>query len=1181
MRRRFFAAAAVAALLAIQALYAQEFRATITGRVVDTSDAGIPAATISVRNIGTNETRAVTADAHGNYTAPFLPPGQYTMTVEAPGFARVTRSGLVLNVGQSATVNVTLEVGAITQEVTITAATPLLEASKADRGGVIDQQRVTELPLIFRNPFMLSQMVAGVVYVGTPIWQRPFDNGAIAEWGISGGRKRGTEFLLDGSPNNAQAGGNNIAYVPPVDSVQEFKLQTNIYDAQYGKTDGGIVNVSLKSGTNELHGTIYEFARRTSWDANTFQNNARGLRRTDHILDHYGFQVQGPVYLPRLFDGRNKLFFMTNYERYREQAPYPVTESVPAPEFLNGDFSGLVDAQGRQIVIYDPATGRASGTSWVRDAFPGNRIPAGRINAVAKKVLSYYPAPNSITPGVGYTVSNYYAPDNWNRDDFYNLVFKFDSNLGDRHRVFFRWATNQRTENTQESGAIMQGPGQTGEKPSYRINDHLTADWVATLRPNLIFNLRASFNRYIHTTGNEANVGFDMNSFGLPAALVKQLSRADVFGYWSFDGYSTMGRHPSGNWTNTWAVHPTGTWIAGAHSLKFGLDTRFTQYAERNWDHPLYFSTNRVFTQRQFNQSDALSGNSIASFLLGYPSSGRADFNAFPIYMYRYQAPYIQDDWKITRRLTLNLGFRWDLNFPPNERFNRLNRYFDASAVSPVDGLVDRKTYPGVPQLRGGLLFAGAGGQPRGAADLYKRALQPRAGLAYQVSQRIVFRGGWGRFFVNPTNNYLQRSGFSASTPYVASGDDNRTPLNSLTNPFPNGIIMPAGSSLGLNTFLGRSLSFVNPAFRLPHVNQFSAGFQIELPGSQMVEVSYVGNRSSDLEDSRSFNDVSLAFRQTCNFYEGGAPAYCNAQLPNPFQNLEPFNGTGHYSRTTLSRVDLARPYPQFTGVTEVMRNDAAVWYNSMQVTHQVRFRGVNLLGTYTLAKQIEQVGWLDVQRGVHQRSPYEADTPHRFTVASVWQLPFGRGRKLLNTTHPVWSRLASGWETSQFVQWTAGRPWVLPGGVRYLRDARVGDIDWSAAQVRGIRPCVARQNEDGSITPQAFSTAYGCGTDVSTYNFIIQPQYAPAAAPTRAGNIRVHSVANLDLSIAKRTQVTERLAIQFRAEAFNATNTNQFPRENFVNNANNANFGSIIRSSAAAGNGRPRNVQLAVKAIW
>ncbi len=263
------------------------------------------------------------------------------------------------------------------------------------------------------------------------------------------------------------------------------------------------------------------------------------------------------------------------------------------------------------------------------------------------------------------------------------------------------------------------------------------------------------------------------------------------------------------------------------------------------------------------------------------------------------------------------------------------------------------------------------------------------------------------------------------------------------------------------------------------------------------------------------------------------------------------------------------------------MRNDGALWYNSMQVTYQARFRGVNLLATYTLAKQIEQLGWLDVPANVLQRSLYEADTPHRFTLANVWELPFGRGKRLLNSTSPFWARLVSGWETAQFFQWASGRPWALPSGVRYVRDAKVKTIDWSAPQVRGVTPCVARQNENGTITPQAYSVTYGCGTDVSTYNFIIQPQYSPSAAPFRAPNIRLHSTPQMDFTLSKRTQIRERLSLQFRAEAFNVTNTNSFGREQFINNVNNANFGSIIRSAAAAGNGRPRNLQLAIKAIW
>ncbi|MBM3747216.1 MAG: TonB-dependent receptor, partial [Acidobacteria bacterium] len=923
-------------------LLCQEFRATVTGRVLDPSDAPVPNVTVQARNINTNEVVSGVTTSQGAYTIAFLRPGVYSLSVEAPGFKKFTRDGLALSVGQTLAVDLKLEIGAVTEQVTVTGEAPLLETANADRGGLVDRQRVHELPLNARNPFMLGAMVAGVKYTGAIIWQRPFDNGAIAEWSISGSRTRETEFLLDGAPNNAQAGANNLAYVPPVDSVEEFKIHTNVYDAQYGKTGGGIVNVSLKSGSNQLHGAAYEFARRAAWDANSFQNNALGKPRGEHLLDQYGVQVSGPVILPKLFDGRNRLFFMTNYEGYREKTPWPLTESVPATEFLDGDFSKLVDANGRQIVLFDPASGRQVATQWVRDPFAGNRVPGNRINPVSKNILSYFPKPNLTTPGARYySQQNYFVPDNVSRDAFYNYVLKMDWHVGDRNRFFARYAANRRDERTHETGAVTKGPGQGGEDPSQRVNDHLTADWVATLGPSITFNLRASFNRYVHTSGSADNEGFDMRTLGFPEALVSRLSGGSNFGRYEFTDYSYLGNYGFANYTNTWAVHPTASKIAGPHTLKFGVDIRWIQYATKNRGNPLIFSGTRAFTQQQWDRADALSGNSIASFLLGHPASGGSDFNAFPIYMYRYMAPYIQNDWKVTRRLTLNLGLRWDFNFPPDERFNRLNRGFRRDVVSPLDAQVDRRLHPDLRQLRGGLQFAGVEGVSQKAADLDRDNIQPRAGLAYQLSRRLVFRGGWGRTFLNPGNQYLQTNGFSINTPYVASNDGGRTPANTVSNPFPQGLSVPPGSSLGLLTHAGRALSVVKPDFQIPHVNQFSAGLQLELPGPQMLELTYSGSRTKNLQDTRSINEPDLAFRQRCYYFEGGRSTYCNELLPNPFQGIKAFEGTGTFTSATLSRFALNRPFPHFGGLTEVMRNDGAMWFNSMQVSYQARFRGL------------------------------------------------------------------------------------------------------------------------------------------------------------------------------------------------------------------------------------------------
>ncbi len=442
-------------LLLVSGLAAQEFRATITGRVTDSTDAAVPKAELQIRNTETNEVTATVSSAQGDYTAPRLRPGTYSISVQVAGFKAFTRSGLVLNVGQTATVNILLEVGNVNEQITVAGEAPLIDTATANRGAVIDNQQVTEFPLNGRNPFMLSSLAAGVNFNGALIYPRPFDNGAIAQWSLNGSLGANNDFMLDGAPNNSQGGTNNIALVPPVDAVQEFKVQTNSYDAQYGHSGGGVVNVSLKSGTNSLHGTVYEFARRNSWDANSFQNNAARAPRVGHYLDQYGVQAGGPVYVPKVYNGRDKSFFMVNYEGYREGTPGPLTLSVPEAEMRNGDFSKLVDSQGRKITIYDPTTGRDINGTWTRDPLPGNVIPSGRVNPIAKKILSYMRTPNRPTPGgQAYSQQNVFIPggDQLMVDGFYNLVGKFDQKIGSRHSMFWRHASNSRFQERNTNG---------------------------------------------------------------------------------------------------------------------------------------------------------------------------------------------------------------------------------------------------------------------------------------------------------------------------------------------------------------------------------------------------------------------------------------------------------------------------------------------------------------------------------------------------------------------------------------------------------------------------------------------------------------------------------------------------------------------------------------------------------
>ncbi len=1170
-------------------LSAQEFRATLTGRVLDPTDSPVPNAGITVSNEGSNVSHSAKTDLHGNYTVPFLQPGTYSVTVTAAGFKVAKRTGYTLAVAETANLDLKLELGAANQEVTVTAESPLLEASNGDRGMVVTSEEITEYPLNGRNPLMLGALVPGVNYNGESIYQRPFDNGAIARWDISGssGSAGGTEFLLDGAPNNAQAGGNNVAYVPPVDAVQEFKIQTNAYDAQNGKSGGGTVNVVLKSGGNKVHGSVYEFMRRNAFDANSFQNNAQGAPKDGHYLDQYGGELDGPIYLPKLYNGKNRSFFLTTYEGYREATPQPLVLSVPELDMRKGDFSKNYDANGRLITIYDPAT-TLQVSPYTRQPFPNNVIPSSRINPIASKIATFFPDPNTKAAGSNYSQNNYFASGGYNPaiDHFYNLVFKFDHNINERNHIFFRQASNDRTEMRGTNG-IVGRVGANGPLPLKRVNDAYVLDEVSTLTPSMILNVRASFARYIEASYGTIDQNFDMTSLGFPASMVSQLPYNPGFGYYTLTNYIELGKSsPSKNVTNTWSAAASMTKINGAHTTRAGLDVRWIQYAVESPGTVFQLSGNLVFTQANYALADALSGNSLAGWLLGTPSSGTVNYNSFFIYMQRYMAPWVQHDWRATRRLTLNLGFRLDYNYPPNERFNRLNRGFDTQVVNPLDTQVSHTASPDLPNpLRGGLLFAGVNGQPALAANLYKNTWQPRVGAAYSLTPKTILRGGWGRYYINPSNNFQQSTGFNAQSTLTASNDSNRTMIpNLIANPFPT-INTPRGAADGLLTYVGRSFNFVNTAFRVPHSDLFSISIQRMLGTRGRFEVTYSANRGKQLETSKSFDiQGDGAFRESCNPLTGHAVTYCNAGIANPYRNLPAFAGTSWSTATTISRNSILTPFPQYTGLTEYMLNTGRSWYNALQTIYTFRLRnGLNLNVNYTFSKTEARTGYLDPQNDVMQQGVVQYDRPHRFVASMIYQLPFGKGRRWLHPQSALLNRLVSGWEQTLMFQAQSGQPWALPSNVLYLKN---GDLPhgWGNSRIQIVKPCVAQQADTGAITMLGFSKDYGC-TD---YNFlIVNTTYNPRYTPYYDPRVRYQPVVMADASLVKRTQITEKLRGEFRGEVFNVANSffvSQFSNgtHSIINNASDPNFGAVFKANVSAPlSNYPRQIQLAFKLLF
>ena len=1196
MSRSSLARAGITLCLLAAFAMSQEFRATISGRVMDSTGGVVPNAKVTAINTATNETSTATTDSTGTYSIPFLRPGNYRVTVQAEGFKQFNRENVVLEVGRIFPLDVTLEVGMVTESINVTAEAAVLETQTASRAAIVNQRQVAEMPLNSRNPFMLGAMMSGVTFRGAAIWQRPFDNGAIAQWSVNGGRESNNEFLMDGAPNNGQAGGNNIAYVPIVDAVQEFSVQQNSYDAQYGKTGGGVFNVVLKSGTNEFHATGWEFMRRKALDANTYQNNAVGAPRPDHKLDQYGFQLEGPLYMPKLLrkDGNVKLFYLGSFENYRENWPQFLLNSYPEPEMREGDFSKMVTADGKPIVIYNPYAYTLVGGDPQRQPFPGNVIPKSMISPVAAAVTKYMPLPNYKTPGVRYATSNNVNPTYAAKDKFYNLILKFDWNFGQNHRAFLRHASNDRTEDRSVNN-LDNKVGTDGQQPFQRINDAYVLDWVWTATPSTVLNVRGSYNRFIEKGFGRANEGFDLTSLGLPASLINQLPTPRYFGRWEFPGYSSLGRYQSINITNNYNLMSNLTKIWRGHTMKMGLDLRRIHFIQQNTGNILYFQGQTQWTQRLWNQGEATAGDSYASFLIS-GVGGSVNIPLYPFNRQWYAAPYIQDDWKVTRRLTLNLGLRYDYNGPPDEKWNRMNRGFNPSAPSPVARQIPASMlalYPNLANLTGGLEFVGVGGNPRIAAKRDLNNWQPRVGVAFQIASKLVMRGGYGLYYMNPNNDWLKFAGFTENTPMVNSEDGGRTLVSNtlLTNPYPGGIKFPAGASGGYNTFLGRDTSWFNPDFWTPYVHQFSFGFQYLLSGNSTIDISYVGSRTVGANNEKAFNIPSAAFRKQCYLMEGGSPGYCNETIPNPFKGIEAFRGTSYFTADRLTRYQLNRPYPQFAGDMLMQGlNTSKIWYNSLQINYNHRVgRDLTLMWNYTLSKMIERWGYNDPFNDVPQQGLYFNDRPHYFKFNTVYDLPFGRGKKFGGSMGRLANAFAGGWTLSTYTQWGSGEPNNLPGNVIMLKDPRTiggdwnGTVDWKLHQIKGWNPCVLRQFDDGSIRPQAFSIARGCSsTDFSQYAWLMTSSYAPRYTPYRSGQIRKQQLFNIDLAISKTINITERLRAQIRGEAFNLTNYYFFGRDsNFNTDPNDPNFGTIFPHQAWIGNGYPRQVQIGFKAFW
>src|SRR3989441_2614999 len=715
--------------LIVASANAQEFRGSITGRVTDPSGAAVPGAQVTVTNTATNVAASVTTNDAGVSTALYLAPGRYTVAVEKQGFKKLLRT-IEVRVSDKLTLDLPLEVGSVSESVTVTADAPVLETASATAGQVIDRRRISELPLSDGNPFTLVRLAPGIGYVGDLKFSRPFDNNGSSDFIADGvPRAGGHEFTLDGVPNTDDNGssGNRVAFIPPADAVQEFKVETVSFDAQQAHGAGATVNVALKTGTNTLHGTLYEFIRNDVLSANDYFLNRAGTPRPALRYNRFGGTVGGPIMLPRFgeggrsfYNGRNKSFFFFAYEGLRDLFPEPRQDTVPTLPERNGDLSALLKINS-SFQIFNPFTAKQVGSRIQRDPFAGNIIPANLISPIAKAYLQFYPQPNQAGDSQG---RNNYISGNPRSDTFHSESYRFDQILSEKQRFFFRFTYNNRVEARNSWSGIVNSIRPTGNFLTRR-NTGFSYDHTYTFSSTTVLDFRVGFSRFYETNVRQHEGAFDPKTLGFApqsAAFFgnsRYLPQFAISGTGANSPFTPLGDSRGDIRThNVYAVQPTLTKISGKHSFKMGYDFR----AYRENSNPSAHTAGRydfgtTFTRGPLDNSTAAAiGQELASFLLGVPTGGLIDRNTARSNQTLYNGVFFHDDWKVNQRLTLNLGLRYELEGATTERYNRNIRGFDPNASSPIEAAAKAayaaKPIPEIPAgsftVKVGLLFADA-----------------------------------------------------------------------------------------------------------------------------------------------------------------------------------------------------------------------------------------------------------------------------------------------------------------------------------------------------------------------------------------------------------------------------------------------------------------------------------------
>ncbi|MPZ16910.1 MAG: hypothetical protein GEV06_03175 [Luteitalea sp.] len=1120
-------AGCVSLLALLGSAAAQTYRGTLSGTITDPTGSAMVEATVTIVNLETGVTQQTRANAEGTYRLLNLEPGRYRLVVEQTGFETYAREPITIPVAASLTLDVELMLGQVTDEVQVTAGAPLLE-TRASFGQVVDQRAIEELPLNARNPMLLVTLSPGVTTQGQfsadGVGAGNIEGGRdqyATDFSIGGGKTLSNEVLLDGAPNTSVDRG-YMAYIPPVDSTQEFKVEANAFSAEFGRTTGGVVNIVTKGGTNELHGTVYEFHRSSGLDARDFFSNRSGdPDPPSWNRDQFGGNFGGPI-------RRNKTFFFANYEGLRQAIPFTFTSTVPTLLQRQGDFSETRGPNGELITIYDPASlQRLPDGQRVRSPFSGNVIPPDRLDPVGQAVLGYYPEPN--VAGDPVTNTNNYVSINNGTANMNNYGARVDHNFSTGNRLSGRVSYRKDTRvaaNTFEPGNPAANTGAPTD-----ISWNLMVSDMHTFSSTMTGELRASFARH-HTAEISPSFGFDISQLGFPQSYVE--TAVPFFPKVNQTDAQNLGRDRFYDQIrDTLSFQGNVTKLAGRHTMKAGFDYRLPRFQlDRNLNSAGTFQFNRNFTQGPDpRSSSATAGHSVASLLLGMGSGGSLTHtDAFTLNR-QYYGFFFQDDWTITPRLTLNLGLRYSLEVGQTESDDRM-AFLDLDAPNPLSEQV------GIP-FTGLVGYVGTDGSSRNLLETDKNNVAPRIGLAFRLNDRTAIRAGYGVFYAPQwiaaydANVY---AGYNGVTSWVTSLDNGITPLYTLSDPFPQGFNLPTGDRDPLvNT--GQGISGWTRDERVGYTQQWNLTVQRQLGDRLLVEAAYWGSRALKQENRNGWQENQLPNE----YLELGSEL--DELVPNPFYGIIE---QGELSNPEVSRRQLLLPYPHYTSVSRTGVMAGSSFYNAFTLRAEKRLSGgLSFLTSYTFSKTIDDFDArpLDHYNRDLERSLSAFDVPHRLVFGAVYELPFGRGRPFGDGMPPALEAILGGWTVSGIGTYQTGFPVAIGRpAVNNGQSAKVDDPD----------------------IDQWFDTSVFSPAEPFTFGNVGR----------RQPDVRADSFKNLDLTLTKNFTLLDQYRLRLRVDSFNVTNTPQFAAPN--GSVTSAAFGQV--SSTA---NRPRSIQFSAQLIF